>query len=47
MLESILFPQNSVYEWNKLSSGSINMFKNRINNYLITWALRFVHVDSR
>ena len=40
MLESILFSQRAVNEWNKLSancvhSNSINMFKNRTDNYLV------------
>ena len=34
------FPQRTVNEWNKLSadcvhSSSVNMFKNRIDNYLV------------
>ena len=39
MLGSI-FPQRTVTEWNRLSadcvrSSSVNMFKNRIYNYLV------------
>ena len=40
MLESILFPQSTVNEWNTLSAdcvhaGSIIMFKDRIDNLLL------------
>ena len=42
MCECKLFSQSSVNEWNKLSadcvhSSSINMFKNRIDNYLVEY----------
>ena len=42
------FSQRTVIEWNKLSadcvhSGSINMFRNRIDNYLSHDTLRFIH----
>ena len=40
MLETILFPKRTVNEWNKLPADcvhsiSVNMFKNRIDNYLV------------
>ena len=49
------FSQRTINEWNKLSadcvhSSRINMFNNRIDNYLLDKEeqdIRFVHVDSR
>ena len=33
------FSQRVINEWNKLPNDSVNMFKNRIDRYLIRWAI--------